>query len=450
MKRVDLLNMAHEIIQITLTKQESENLMLLEEGLGDFQSNATSIKPLIERAMLPLRKSASYDEKKMDRYFEPISVSFGPLHHVKECKQGSTIEKAEKFKRRLAAMFISYSGNQKEDLYKNVKKEIKSLKDCYDPIEVVDWRDEELAWMFLVDGCALLHFIFLYEKGMPMELDGLTVQRAIVVHDLFLLENQLPFQLLKILIDSCTGKFPQGLKDSIGEFIGRLFVSPVQTHPCQRQQQEEPVHLLALLRSKLIGQRVNCKSQEKDGLRKWPTYRNVKELKAKGIHFKAKEMIDDITDIDFNLRSCVPTVTLAPILVNDDTMPILLNLMAYEMSLDFINEFEITSYVAFLESLIDSGEDVKELRHAGVLNNGLGSDEAVAEMFNKISDYLVPNPEKYRELKERIQHHCDLAWASDVAYFCHTYFRGPWSFVVFVVTVAGLIMTGLQTYNSFN
>ncbi|GKV10549.1 hypothetical protein SLEP1_g21894 [Rubroshorea leprosula] len=647
--------------------------MLLEEAVGDLHVtatsplNATSTKPLIQKAMPALRELYNekttkpliqkampalrelYNEKTIDQHFKPISFSFGPLHHVKKLTQGSTFEKAEKFKRRLAAMFISYSGNQKEVLYENVKKEIHSLRNCYDPIEVVDWEDEELACMFLVDGCALLHFILLAVQGTWEELGGKNDQCLFMIHDLFLLENQLPFQLLEILIYSCIedpherrrshreelkdsiAKFinkpllspvkeisipiyDQGdsqthhcqrqrqeepvhllallrrkligqgvkskekpkekdglleklmrkwcssdnkirelpslrnvkelkakgirfkqrekidgitdidfnhrscmptlrlapilnqlpfqlleiliysciedpherrrshreeLKDSIAKFINKPLLSPVkeisipiydqgdsQTHHCQRQRQEEPVHLLALLRRKLIGQGVKSKEKpkEKDGLleklmRKWcssdnkirelPSLRNVKELKTKGIRFKPKEKIDGVTDIDFNHRSCMPTLRLAPILVEDQTIPILLNLIAYEMCSD-INECEITSYIAFLESLIDSGEDVKELRDARVLFNKLGSDENLAEMFNKISKYLAPNPEKYKGLKGRIQDHCDLVWASDVAYFYNTYFRTPWSFLVFLSAVAGLLMTALQTYRSFN
>ncbi|GKV49676.1 hypothetical protein SLEP1_g56414 [Rubroshorea leprosula] len=321
------------------------------------------------------------------------------------------------------------------------------------------------------------------------ESGGKNDQLLFVIHDVFLLENQLPFQLLEILIDLCIkisnegGENPQEvLKVCIGQFIKEKFLSsaeqisvPInaqvdsQTPLCaeQRQQEEEPFHLLALLRSELIGQGVKSqgKPNDKDSLlgklmrkwcssgdksRKFPTFRNVKELKAKGVRFKAKEKIDGITDIDFNYRSCLPTLMLAPILVNDSTMPILLNLIAYEMSSDFKNEFEISSCIEFLESLIDSEEDVKELREAGVLFNGLGSDEAVAEMFNKISDYLVPNPVKYKKLKDRIQEHCDLIWASDVAYFYYTHFSIPWSFLVFLGAASGLVMTGLSTYNSFN
>ncbi|GKV40794.1 hypothetical protein SLEP1_g48396 [Rubroshorea leprosula] len=86
-----------------------------------------------------------------------------------------------------------------------------------------------------------------------------------------------------------------------------------------------------------------------------------------------------------------------------------------------------------------------------LLHNGLGSDEAVAELFNKISDCLVSNPElQFLDLQGRIQVHCNSVWASDLAQLYHTYFRTPWSFLVFVGAIAGLLLIALQTYKEFN
>ncbi|GLT63174.1 hypothetical protein SLA2020_357550 [Shorea laevis] len=86
------------------------------------------------------------------------------------------------------------------------------------------------------------------------------------------------------------------------------------------------------------------------------------------------------------------TLKLPPVKVDNYTAPNLMNLMAQEMCPDFVNDFEITSYVSFLNSLIEKAENVKELRDAGVLGNRLGSDKAVVRLFNKINAKLVPNP----------------------------------------------------------
>jgi hypothetical protein len=96
-------------------------------------------------------------------------------------------------------------------------------------------------------------------------------------------------------------------------------------------------------------------------------------------------------------------LSLPPIIVDDSTRPKFLNLIAYEMCLDFKNDFGVTSYISFLDSLIDEPNDVKKLRKARVLHNFLGSDEEVAQLFNEIGTDLVPNPETYMEVKVKIQ-----------------------------------------------
>nr|POE94051.1 hypothetical protein CFP56_34274 [Quercus suber] len=70
---------------------------------------------------------------------------------------------------------------------------------------------------------------------------------------------------------------------------------------------------------------------------------------------------------------------------------------------DFENDYGVTSYISFLDSLIDEAKDVIDLRKEGILRNLLGSDEEVALVFNEIGTDLVPNPEIYRDVRSKIQ-----------------------------------------------
>ena len=101
---------------------------------------------------------------------------------------------------------------------------------------------------------------------------------------------------------------------------------------------------------------------------------------------------------------------LPPITVDDSTGPKFLNLVAYEMCPDFDNDYGITSYISFLESLIDDPKDVIDLRKVGILRNLLGSDDEVAQVFNEIGTDLVPNPEIYSEVKRLIQNYYKNEW----------------------------------------
>ncbi|GLU06599.1 hypothetical protein SLE2022_236190 [Rubroshorea leprosula] len=483
--------MISDEIQIRVTEDEIKKLKLLEEA---DTVPLTSNKPLIQK--VPSSLCSCYSQRECRRYFKPISVAIGPLSHRKKTKTDLRFEGVEKWKSRLAAMFIKSSRGTALDFYENVKKKIYSLRECYNFKGGQKWTDENLAWMFLVDGCALLHFIILDANGVWEKFrveNGLVCIEKI---DIFLLENQLPYQLLEILIDSFVEFSPvelrqerrKSFKKYITEFVNRIFwslIAPEQhqihvdhsqprlSHEQQEEEEEEdPVHLLDLLRRRLMGvklkkngnnpERFNeagsletllkeAKSEEQPSI----SICNVKELKEKGILFKARKKVDAITDIDFNYRCCMPTLTLAPISLPNTTMPLLLNLMAYELCSDFKEDRKITSYLSFLDSLIDNGEDVKELREAGVLHHGLGSDEAVAKLFNKISRILVPKLERDSILRRNIHEYCSnkshprYLYASTVAKLTDTYFRSPWSFVVFLVALVGLIMTAMEVYYSF-
>ncbi|MBA0654799.1 hypothetical protein Goklo_021733, partial [Gossypium klotzschianum] len=171
------------------------------------------------------------------------------------------------------------------------------------------------------------------------------------------------------------------------------------------------------------------------------TIGTVKELKKAGITLKASET-SCLTDISFNHIFFSGKLRLPPITVDDSTI----NLIAYEMCPDFDNDFTVTSYMCFLDLLIDEAEDVKDLRDAGILYNRLGSDEEVAKLFNKMNTDLVPSPMIYSGVKEKIHNHCKNMWINHAAQGYHTYFRSPWTFLAFLGAIAALTLSALQTY----
>ncbi|MBA0861002.1 hypothetical protein Goshw_023367, partial [Gossypium schwendimanii] len=113
---------------------------------------------------------------------------------------------------------------------------------------------------------------------------------------------------------------------------------------------------------------------------------------------------------------------------------------------DFDNDFTVTSYMCFLDLLIDEARDVKDLRDSGILYNGLGSDEEMAKLFNKMNTDLVPSPMIYCGVKEKIHNHCKNMWINYAAQGYHTYFRSPWTFLAFVGAITALLLGALQTY----
>ncbi|GKV40842.1 hypothetical protein SLEP1_g48442 [Rubroshorea leprosula] len=166
-------------------------------------------------------------------------------------------------------------------------------------------------------------------------------------------------------------------------------------------------------------QQAEREGEEEEG--KEPTYHL--ELLRRRLIEKEASKTSSIMDITFCPNFCMATLKLPPIEVDNHTVPNLMNLMAQEMCPDFMSDFEITSYVSFLNSLIEKAVNVKELRDAGVLCNRLGSDKTVVRLFNKINTKLVPNPEQYKELKHRIQEHSNTAWTTNMTQLYYTCFN---------------------------
>ncbi|XP_059428321.1 UPF0481 protein At3g47200-like [Corylus avellana] len=394
------------------------------------------------------------DHKHFVKYFEPRVVALGPIHH-----DNKKYQLGEKYKLILANKFVECSGKSIEVLYEAVVNEIKQLRECFEEEVTKKYDDEALAWMLFVDGSAIVQYIFSAVnnkfKELNIKIDSITFAQQ----DLFLLENQVPYRLLNLLMN-LSGKNDE-LRISIGSFIGSF--------------RSEPAHLLDLLRTTLLG----AQKEEENNLtnkassspgssnseppsrktcgiwphRKkggedpdWQSYRNVQELKSAGIQLKQSKN-SNLRNISFTRKfGFYPGyLWLPPIKVDDSTGPKFMNLIAYEMCLDFDNDFGITSYISFLDSLIDEVNDVKDMRKAHVLYNLLGSDQEVADLFNEIGTDLVPNIEAYEDVKLKIQSYYDNNWMTWMAQFFHDHFSSPWTILAFLGVLLGLVLTAAQT-----
>ena len=142
-------------------------------------------------------------------------------------------------------------------------------------------------------------------------------------------------------------------------------------------------------------------------------------------------------------------LSLPPIIVDDSTRSKFLNLIAYEMSRDFKNDHEITSYIYFLDSLIDNADDIKILEKAGIIKNFLCNEQDVASIFNDISTDLVPNFKIYSDVKAQIQNHYDKSIRTWLAQIIFTYFQST-KLMAFTGAFIGLVLTATQTWYDVN
>ncbi|KAJ4969723.1 hypothetical protein NE237_002822 [Protea cynaroides] len=345
------------------------------------------------------------DVNKNKECFDPMVVSFGPHHHG-----NPKLAMLEKLKIKIAKQLIL--GRDLKEFYE-FDEVAHDAREFYDKESTAPFSDAEFVRMMFLDSCLLIHLM-----------DCI---------------NQIPFVVLRALLSfNITGNEGE-------EMIHKFIKNHIVAKSCHSVEKlDNPAHLLDLLRNELVGAEPQLikSPQEFDN---WQSFRSVTELRDGGIECK-KSCSSSFKAISFKTHSFHGDLFLPSIVVDDSTKSMLLNLVAYEACSDFPNDYAVTSYICFMDALIDHAEDVKELRSKGILLNLLGSDEQVADLFNDLAINLAPNPNEYLEVKGSIERYYKkkrIVWMTEMM---STYFSSPWTAFGFFVAMAITLLTFVQTY----
>ncbi|XP_026429619.1 UPF0481 protein At3g47200-like [Papaver somniferum] len=388
---------------------------------------------------------------------------------------------------------------------------LQHLEDSYDSLDD-EWlhdRDGFLKLMIL-DGCFMLEILqwwsvsdyhkafssgsvtaatslvgsiddYFYADNDPIfSLHGKLYVMSYIRRDILMLENQLPMLLLKTLLGAV---LPTQQKEDIEEHLNTIASNFCRGNSSYRNRNTGScLHVLDLYRKSLLSNILpdeppagSAPENKNSGdhfcwgrsKAKGPTtifsgqpasadqknsaagsdgtgediIRSAMNLHDSGIKFE--KSTDNLTDISFK-----GNILKLPVMVIDDiTESTLLNLMAFERFHVGVGN-DITSYVCFMDNIIDSSDDVKILRSAGVLHNAIGSDKAVAKLFNEMTKDVTPDPESRLEkiVQKQLDEYCKSKWHEWRANLSHTYFKSPWALISLLAAVFLLALTICQTF----
>ncbi|KAG6430371.1 hypothetical protein SASPL_108436 [Salvia splendens] len=390
------------------------------------------------------------------REYDPTIVSLGPYHHGQP-----ELCAAEEVKHRFLYRLASGSDANKASLHRMILAQIGELRAYYADEDCVDrFSDGELATMMLLDACLMVALM----EGLAGDSDVFLIWHQCLgiatLHfafpDLMLLENQLPFPALKLILNLRRGKEGAGLINSfLNWFLAGDFNPEGGKKGLELEEEEElPLHLLEACHRMLVGSKSPI-TKKISGLKftnpeRDITIRSVMDLKSKGIEVTPSSSCS-IRDIKFIPGAFQKAELQLPRrVVWTHALSTLSNVIAYEMSPGTVSGFEVLSYANFMKALTESAEDAKELQEQGIFVNRFQNQQQLVEELRGVDTFGMDNSDIFRDVKVEIEEHCKSKAKTWMVDLIHTWFATPWTVIALFAAIILLCLTLVQTYFTIN
>eukprot|EP00250_Pteridium_aquilinum_P020983 c25000_g1_i1 orf=476-1924(-) len=451
----------------SLKSEERQWVVHIKSCLGDVKFRESLHPPSIFMASSPLRGLKH-------EAFVPQVVAIGPYHSDlgphhssfpdnQETDRYKAIAAKEMEKHKIMAcrsVEKNLNGRSFCSLADEFLKMIQQIRDEYDTELESCQVDEKLAYMLALDAAFVVEFLR-FNAGMKCGFNDYinrrfpTPLRKSILQDFVLLENQLPlFLLLKVMSLDEDCATAAGAAEVLGVLIKKVACEVLPFSALSEDsvrsiadRVSERKHLLDCLYG-VVTYGGGCMSSssdstvQKDTLVEKPThFPRAVELFNSGITFKGIELCNMIS-VKFDPKKAILYVP--KIRVGDDTEKFFRNLIAYESHL--IDEVHVLSYLRFMNSLIDGPDDVALLVEKGVLAQDIGSNEEVADMWNRlcINTMRVCSAE-HEKVAQQLLRHCQYRLNALKAEFKRKYLSRPWLVLSVLSGASLLIMTLLIT-----
>lgn len=401
--------------------------------------------------------------------YEPEIVSIGPYHHEKE-----HLQMIEEHKHRYLDLFLTElkDGVSINLLVKKILKMETAIRNSYSE-KLVGVDQPKLLKMMLLDGCFILMLFFFIARVVDASEKSphdpiLTTPWILstIRSDLLLLENQVPFILLKTLLEESkiSLRVAGDLKNLAFKFFNLSMVKK------EEPGNHEAEHLLDLIRNNFIPVSNNPTKTSSSSQYDSRLILSAKRLRLQGIEFKAyhdhsssklccKKMIDYLFNESnaFVPRSSQEKTILEiklygnelhipPIVFDGSISTFLLNCVAFEqLSMNCDND--ITSYVVFMGCLMNDEADATYLSEKGIIENYFGNGSEVSQFFKNIcKDVAFDKNKSYlKEEFEGINKYTSNRWNVEWARFKHLHFDSPWTLLSSFAVLAAILLSIAQT-----
>ncbi|KAJ3696105.1 hypothetical protein LUZ60_001482 [Juncus effusus] len=330
--------------------------------------------------------------------------------------------------------------------------------------EQVSLSSDEFVEMMVLDGCFIIEFLLKWnekEVGYLYGGWGLSVGKS----DLFLMENQIPFFIIQELYDLVFGESKHGFfLDLLAKHMKKIDVhtrsrpetiSSINTIEVQnlthlyynwfvpKQDPKKHIEYSPTIFEKYLS---NSSDLELNTTEPPMVIQPVTALKEAGVKFVKKKSPRNLFDITFKDGVLEIPFTL----ISYNRKRLLLNLVAFEQSNNSGIDKNLTSFVKFMDMLINTPDDVEILERCGIINNMVASADEAAAFFNQISEcasldydkhYLVP-------VVKDVTDFCNSPYRQFRSRVVHYYFKHPWTIIHVLYACLLMVIQIIQTLAS--
>lgn len=404
-----------------------------------------------------------------DKAYVPQIVSLGPYHHGKK-----RLRQMDRHKWRSLHHILKRTDHDINLYLDSIRELEEKARSCYEG--TISLGSNEFVEMMVLDGCFMLELFRGAAEGFkPLGYsrnDPVFAMRGAmhsIQRDMIMLENQLPLFILDRLLGLQFNDPDQ--KGLVAQLALRFFDPLTPTdEPLTKSDMTKlesslgyaaafdplsdhgGLHCLEVFRRSLL--RTGPKPVPKIWIKRWSHADRVAdkrrqqlihcviELREAGIKLK-KRKTDRFWDIKFKNG----VLRIPRLLIHDGTKSLFLNLIAFEQChLDCSNA--ISSYVIFMDNLINSPEDVAYLHYCGIIEHWLGSDDEVADLFNRLCQEVVfdTNNSYLSRLSQDVNQYYNHKWNAWRASLKHNYFSNPWAIISLFAAAVLLLLTLTQTF----
>lgn len=230
----------------------------------------------------------------------------------------------------------------------------------------------------------------------------------------------------------------QTIDDQINEMVVEFLSDCTTITPAASTVDDKPgLHLLDILHKNVSG---THRRRQGDSIE--PVMPSATELHEAGVHFKVSNSCGFAGAVSFQEG----VLSIPQIQFYDHIDRMLLNLMVLE-KLHPCAGNGVMAFLILMDNLINTTKDVALLKSKGIIENGLGSDEAVANLMNStLTNGSVMSPDSgLHDVLREVNAYRKKPWNSWRASLIHTYFSNPWVFISLVAATALLTATLMQT-----